>query len=138
MKQKLITLVATLAMGATLLSAAPTEAPKPFLIQDKLPHLSSAIKVLWDDADLALSENQKIRLTKVREETVSSLQALNKQIIPLEAKIVAQAQAGKAPNELKADIENLATLRAQATLIHITCIYNTKLILSKKQFEIIE
>jgi Spy/CpxP family protein refolding chaperone len=160
MKNILLTLVGTTSLlftlSATALNAAPLgmgqgqglgqgvakqnkQAPaKPFLIQGKLPHLSMMVKVLWDDEDLALTQGQKKQLLAIRQETMKTAKELGGKINPLEDEIVKLSFDGAKPKDLKAKVERLASLRAEATMVHLACIYKTKAILTKEQLEIIE
>ncbi len=125
-------------LGLTTLNAnGPTKKAKPFLIQGKLPHLTMDIKILWDDEDLALTKMQKEKLLKVRKYTISNAKALGKQIVKLENKIVEASKSGATPESSKEDVKKLALLRAQATMVHLKCIYDTKKILTKKQLDIV-
>lgn len=140
--KKLFTLLATITLVAglstTALSANTKAKGKPFLIQGKLPHLTMMVKVLWDDADLALSDAQKKKLLQVKKETMSGAKSLAKQINPLEAKIVQASFDGATPASLQADVRKLANLRAEATMIHLKCIYNTRAILTQDQLDLVE
>jgi hypothetical protein len=146
MKTKLTTLLGSVALIATMatstLSASAPQAKKaqgkPFLIQGELPHLTMMVKVFWDDEDVALTSKQKEKLMKIRLETIGGAKALAKEINPLESSIVKRSNEGASPESLKADVTELANLRAKATMIHLQCIYNTRAILSKEQLEIIE
>jgi hypothetical protein len=142
MKKMLITLLSitglTLLFASSTASAAPTSKAKPFLIQGKLPHLSMRLKLLWNDEDLALSTQQKEKLLLIRQDTMKGAKVLSKKINPLEKKIVQAGLSGKEPGLLKAEVEYLASLRAQATMIHLQCIYETKKVLTKEQLAIIE
>jgi len=142
MKKTLLTLLTvtalTLSMGATALNAAQGNKPKPFLIQGKLPHLTMMVKILWDDEDLALTKEQQSKLLLVRKETMSGAKALGKQILPLEEEIVKASQDRATPASLKAKVEKLAALRAEATMIHLNCIYKTREILTDEQIYVIE
>ena len=125
--------------ASTLSAQTPKKAKgKPFLIQGKLPHLTMMVKILWDDEDLALTDTQKEKLLLVRKDTMRGAKGLAKQIHPLEASIVKASFDGATPESLKADVEKLAALRAEATIIHLQCIYNTRAILSKEQLYILE
>ena len=120
------------------LSANNTQKSKPFLIQGKLPHLTMMVKMMWDDADLALTKAQKQKLLKIRKETISGAQKLNKEIMALESKIVQASNQGANPASLKKDVFKLANLRAQATMLHLKCIYNTRKVLTQDQLDILE
>jgi len=120
------------------LSANNAQKSKPFLIQGKLPHLTMMVKMMWDDADLALTKAQKQKLLKIRKETISGAQKLNKEIMALESKIVQASNQGANPASLKKDVFKLANLRAQATMLHLKCIYNTRKVLTQDQLDILE
>ena len=142
MKTKFIALCTVLALtmsiGAVNLNAQAPKPSKPFLIQGKLPHLTGMIKILWDDEDLALSQKQKEKLTLVRENTMKRVKALSKEINKLEAYIIKSTLDGKKPHTLKDDMFKLAKLRADASMIHLECIYDTSEILSPEQLEVIK
>ena len=126
-------------LNTTTLNAVPVKQPsKPFLIQGKLPHLTMLVKMMWDDADVALSAEQKKKLLVVRKETLSQAKALNQKIVPLENEIVEKSLQGVNPKQLEEKVKLLAQLRAQATIVHLRCIYNTKNILTQDQLDIIE
>jgi hypothetical protein len=128
-------------LGISSLQAQQTtknKKAKPFLIQGKLPHLTMMVKMLWNDEDLALTPEQKQKLLIIRKETISGAQALGKKIFALEDKIVKASNEGVTPSELKDDVQELANLRAQATMLHLKCIYNTRKILTTDQLYILE
>ena len=119
-------------LGATAVDA------KPFLIADKLPHLTGMVKILWDDEDLALTAKQKEALLVIKKSTMGGAKALAKKIYALEDEVVKASQAGAKPETLKAKVDEIAALRAKATMIHLDCIYNTRAILTKEQLYIVE
>jgi len=142
LRTKLLPLMASVlliaSLGLTSLDAnTPNKKAKPFLIQGKLPHLTMDIKVLWDDEELALTKEQKQKLLKIRKYTISNAQALGKQIMKLENQIVKASYDGIKPESLKEDVKKLALLRAEATIVHLECIYDTKKVLNKEQLSII-
>lgn len=136
MKTKFFILLSILilSIGSTSLLAKQ----KPFLIHGKLPHLTGTIMQLWDDEDLALTPEQKTKLKQIRLKTVGGLATLKGEVFPLEAKIVKASNEGVNPKDLEEDVEKLAELRAEATMLHLKCIYETKKILTKNQLEMIE
>ena len=144
MKKSFISLVTAVTLisgfGATTLSANQSQKKqsKPFLIQGKLPHLTMMVKMMWDDADVALTPKQKEQLLVVRKETLHGAKVLNQKIIPLENEIVKASFAGVAPKELEKKVKALAELRAEATIVHLKCIYKTRKILTKDQLDMIE
>jgi Spy/CpxP family protein refolding chaperone len=128
-------------VGTTTLNAKPQQQKaqmKPFLIQGKLPHLTMMLKILWDDKDLALTPKQKEQLLKIRKETIVGAKALSKQIQKLENKVVQASNNGAKPASLKENLEKIAALRVEASMLHLNCIYNTKNILTQEQLYIIE
>ncbi len=141
MKSTFLSLLALTLLSATIMTtnlSADEQATKPFLIQGKLPHLTAMVKVLWDDEDLALSDDQKSKLAKVGKDTMTNAKALGKKINKIEAEIVKASNEGSEPESLKTKVSKLASLRAEATMIHLDCIYNTRTILTKDQLYILE
>ena len=142
MKTKLLTLLMATTLlttvGATTLNAAQAKQQKPFLIQGKLPHLTMMVKMMWDDKDLALTPEQKKELLKIRKETIGSAKALGKKIFALEKKVVEGSKFGVAPEKLKKYVDEIAKYRAEATMVHLRCIYNTRKVLTEEQLDILE
>ncbi|WP_415395881.1 Spy/CpxP family protein refolding chaperone [Sulfurimonas sp. CS5] len=136
MTTKFFTIVTLLVLtiGSTSLLAKQ----KPFLIHGQLPHLTAVIMQLWDDEDLALTPEQKTKLKQIRLKTVGGLATLKGEVFPLEAEIVKASKNGTNPKELEEDVEKLAELRAEATMIHLKCLYNTRNILTKKQLKMLD
>ena len=142
MKNKILTLLGAAVLVSSLvltsLNASSVKSAKPFLIQGKLPHLTGMVKILWDDEDFALTTEQQKKLTIVRKNTISRAKAFGKEVNSLESKIVLASEKGATPESLKADVNRLASLRAQATMVHLECIYNTRKVLSDEQLYILE
>ena len=142
MKKTLLTLLtATLLFtgSTTVLSAdKATQQAKPFLIQGKLPHLTMMVKILWDDEDLALTSKQQKQLLKIRKKTMGTAKTLKIKILKLEDKVVKESQAGAKPETMQKLVKEIASLRVQATMIHLECIYDTRAVLSKDQLYIVE
>jgi len=138
MRRKILTLLSAVALLTTLGATTLNAGSKPFLILGKLPHLTGMVKVLWDDEDLALTQEQKAKLIEVRKYTMKNAKALGREINSLEADIVEKSNDGVKPAALKKSVNRLASLRAKATMIHLDCIYNTRAILTEDQLYIIE
>jgi hypothetical protein len=142
MKKTLITLLtATMLLtgSSTLLNANQGDkAAKPFLIQGKLPHLTMMVKILWDDEDLALTPEQKTKLLTIRKHTMGTAKALKIQIIKLENEVVKRSNENAKPASLKALVDDIAKLRAEATMVHLDCIYDTRMILTEDQLYVVE
>ena len=105
----------------------------PFLIKHGLPHLTKMLMKNWDDPKLALTAEQKAALTKVRQETMGSVKSLKPQIMALTKEIVQASKAGTKAADLKAKVEKLALLEAEATMTHLKCIENSKAVLKPEQ-----
>ncbi len=107
----------------------------PFLILGKMPHLTKMVKKNWDSPILGLSDEQKEKLVGVRKATMINVTKLKKEIFPLEKEVAKATMAGDKPESLKAKVEKISKLKAEATMVHIKCIYDTKKILDAKQLE---
>ena len=93
---------------------------------------------LWDDEDLALTPKQKAELKQIRLRTIGGLGTIKGEVFPLETEIVEASTNGATPESLEEDVEKLAELRAEATMIHLKCIYDTRTVLTKEQLQLIE
>lgn len=109
----------------------------PFLITGKMPHLTKMVKKNWDNPSLGLTKTQKEKLVQVRKATMISVTKLKKEILPLEKEIAKATMAGETPKVLKVKVDKLATLKASATMAHITCVHDTKNILDDKQLALL-
>ena len=141
MRTTLLTLLALTLLSTTMITtnlSANQKPSKPFLIQGKLPHLSGMVKILWDDEDLALKSEQKSKLIEIRKNTMKNAKALGKQINSLETEIVQASNDGTKPKLLQEKVSKLASLRAEATMVHLNCIYDTRTVLTKEQLYILE
>lgn len=131
--------------ASTLLAQGSKAAPgngkqknSPFLIVGKLPHLTKLLMKQWDNPELNLSAAQKTELLVVRKETITGVKSLGKKIFPLEKQVADGIFAGQTPDELSSLVANLASLKAEATMIHLRCIYATNKILDQQQMEFLE
>jgi len=136
MKIKFLTLFSLLVLALTSTSLYAKQ--KPFLIHGQLPHLTGTLMQLWDDEDLALTPEQKTKLKHIRQRTIGGLSTIKGEVFPLEKEIVTASTNGAKPESLENDVEKLAELRAEATMLHLRCLYDTRKILTKKQLEIVE
>ena len=111
------------------------QSSSPFLITSGMPHMTKLVKQNWDNPLLNLSKAQKEKLLVVRKATMQSIMRIKPQVKKLEKKIIAMTMAGESPKKLNPMAEQLAQLKAEATKVHIRCIYDTSNILTKKQVE---
>ncbi len=107
----------------------------PFLITGKMPHLTKLLKQQWDNPKLHLSDEQKSKLLIVRKETIGGVQKLAQETAPLEKQVAEGIFSGKTPDELQSVVQEIATLKAKATMIHLRCIYKTSNVLDQQQLE---
>ncbi len=105
----------------------------PFLIKQGLPHYTKMLMKRWDDPELALTSEQKEKLIGVRKATMKSVTSLKPQIMQLRKEIVQASKSGAKSTDLKAKVEKLAALQAEATMTHLKCIEDTKAVLSPDQ-----
>ena len=105
----------------------------PFLIKHGLPHLSKNVMRNWDNPAFALTPEQKEKLTALRKETMGSVMKLKPEVAALKKEIVQASTSGTKAAALKEKVTKLASMEAEATMVHLNCIEKTKEILSKDQ-----
>ncbi|MDX2493924.1 MAG: hypothetical protein QNK27_03065 [Desulfuromusa sp.] len=109
----------------------------PFLITGKMPHLTKLLMKQWDNPKLNLSTEQKDKLLVVRKETIAGVQTLAKKITPLEEQVAEGIFAKQTPEELSSLVQTIAKLKAEATMVHLRCIYETSKVLDTQQLELL-
>ncbi len=107
----------------------------PFLITGKIPHLTQLLMQQWDKPELRLSEGQKGKLLVVRKETIEYVRKLGQEIAPLEKQVAEGILSGKTPDELQSLVQAIAGLKAEASMVHLRCVYNTSNILDRQQLD---
>jgi len=105
----------------------------PFLIKHGLPHLTRDVMRNWDNPVFALTAQQKEKLTAVRKETMGRVKKLKPEVIALKKEIVQASTSGTKASDLKEKVNKLASMEAEATMVHLNCIEKTKEILTKDQ-----
>ncbi len=105
----------------------------PFLIMGKLPHLTKLLMQQWNNPALQLTDAQKEKLLIVRKDTIGGAKKLGAEIAALEQQVVEGLASDKTPEDLKGLVDQVAGLKAQATMLHLACIFNTEKILNKEQ-----
>ena len=105
----------------------------PFLIKHGLPHLTKDVMRNWDNPAFALTPEQKEKLTAVRKETMGSVMKLKPEVMALKKEIVLASTSGTKAADLKEKVNKLASMEADATMVHLNCIEKTKDILTKDQ-----
>ncbi len=105
----------------------------PFLIKSGLPHMSKSVMRSWDNPAFGLTDEQKIALKGIREKTMGSITNIKKEVLPLTKTIISGTLSGKTADELKDKVKKLGELQADATIVQIQCIEETKKVLTKDQ-----
>ena len=109
----------------------------PFLITGELPHLTKLLMQQWDNSTLHLTEEQKPQLLVVRKETIAGVENLAPQIASLQKQVTEGIFIGKTPDELHSIVQAISKLKAEATMIHLKCIFDTSNILNQQQLDIL-
>lgn len=110
----------------------------PFLInKDTLPHLTKILMESWERGTLNLTDKQKEKLLVVRKETMSSVKRIKKALAPLEAEIVELLVDEEELKKIQPKVEEVAKLKAEATMVHLKCLKDSVEILSDEQIEIL-
>lgn len=105
----------------------------PFLIKNGLPHMSMLVMHSWNDPAFGLTDEQKSTLEGIRKKTMGSVMNIKKEILPLTKEIISGTLSGKTADELKDKVKKLGELEAEATIVQIQCIGETKKVLTKDQ-----
>jgi len=105
----------------------------PFLIVGKMPHLTKLLMQQWDNPTLNLSAEQKEQLLVIRKRTIGGVRHLAPKIATLENQVAEGIARGKTPEELADQVQSIAQLKSEATLLHLRCIYDTDKILNQQQ-----
>ena len=142
----LATLAIIFSLSSTNLMAQGNNSPvgesqqkkqSPFLITGELPHLTKLLMEQWDNSTLHLTEDQKPQLLVVRKETMAGVKNLAPQIASLRKQVTEGIFNGKTPDELNSVVQAISKLKAEATMIHLKCIFDTSKILNQQQLDIL-
>ena len=131
LKKYFVLMIISLLTASTLFGATPKN--PPFLILGKIPHYVGMINDNWDNKKLALSEEQKEKLTQVRKNTIKKVMKLKKRLATLEQEVANNILSGSTPKELQEKLKVIANYKIKATTAHLNCAYRTQQILSKEQ-----
>ena len=105
----------------------------PFLIKHGLPHMTKMVKQYMNDPAFNLTADQKVKLMTIAQETMGAVKRIKPEVMQLKKQIVKATTAGATAASLKAKVEKLAALEAEATMVHLNCIEKTKAVLTKDQ-----
>jgi mono/diheme cytochrome c family protein len=110
----------------------------PFLMnQDALPHVTKILIENWDKESLGLSKEQKENLLIVRKETMSGIKKIKKSLRVLEESIIEMSIDSADLKKIEPKVNEVAKLKAQATMIQLKCLKDSIKILNDKQIEMI-
>ena len=110
----------------------------PFLMNiDALPHLTKILMHHWDKEALNLSKEQKEKLLVVRKETMTGVKKIKQALKPLQSEIMDLMYEGADLKLLQPKVDEVAKLKAQATMIHLKCLKDSIEVLTDKQMEYI-
>ena len=110
----------------------------PFLMNiDTLPHLTKILMQNWDKEALNLSKEQKEKLLVVRKETMSGVKKIKKVLKPLQSEIMDLMYDGADLKAIQPKVDEIAKLKAKATMIHLKCLKDSIEILTDEQVEYI-
>jgi mono/diheme cytochrome c family protein len=108
----------------------------PFLMnQDALPHLTKMLIENWDKGALGLTPEQKTKLLVVRKETMSGVKQVKAKLATFENDIIEALVDEEALKIMQPKVEEVAKLKAQATMIHLKCLKESVEILTEEQLE---
>ena len=99
----------------------------------KLPSPMRMLMRLENDPKMALTAEQKSKLEAQRNEMMPKMMKLKEEIRTLSKEIRQACKNNASAAEQKASVEKLAVLKAQATMLKLTCIDGVKKILNKEQ-----
>jgi len=105
----------------------------PLLIAKGLPSLMRVVERHGDDAKLALTAEQKIKLDAQRDEMMPKMMNFKSEIAALKKDIVKASRAGAKIGDLEAKVKKLGTLETDATMLKLTCIAGVHAMLSPEQ-----
>ena len=130
--------LATIIIGLLVLASLAQAAQKPpFLILSGIPHYTGIIQMNWDNKELALTKEQKVKLLKIRKETMQGIISMKKKIAPLEAKVIGKIEFDSELKEFDKILIQISKYKAEATKVHLKCVYDTKKVLTEKQLDIL-
>ena len=112
-------------------------AQPPFLSQGYIPHYTKKIANNWDNDFLELSDTQKLKLLKIRKDTMGGLNKLKALLEPVEQELADRIQKNEKPEDLKELIQKIADYKSKATMIHLHCVYNTQQVLTRDQLDLL-
>ncbi len=110
----------------------------PFLMnQDALPHLTKILLENWTKGTLNLSDGQKEKLLRVRQDTLVGVKKIKKILADLELEIIEMVVDNQEASKIEPKLKEIATLKIQASMIQFKCLQDSIKILNDKQLELL-
>jgi hypothetical protein len=110
----------------------------PFLLNSRaLPHMTKVLVENWDKGTFALNVEQKEKLLIVRKVTLTAVKNIKNQIKVLEKEIIEIMFDGEDVKNADSMLEQIATLKIEASKVHLKCIADTIEILNDEQMELL-
>ena len=110
----------------------------PFLMnQSALPHLTKILIENWEKGTLNLSNEQKEKLLVVRKETMRGVKEVKIKLKKLEAEIIEMSIDGEELSRVKPKVDEVAKLKAKATMIQLKCLKDSIETLNDEQLELL-
>lgn len=100
-----------------------------------LPSAMRWIEEFKDNGKLALTAEQKTKLEAQHNKMMPEMMKLKGEIQALTKKIKKQCKKGVALTDIQADVEKLAKLKTQTTMMKLTCLRGIKSTISKEQWK---
>lgn len=109
-----------------------------FLINEKeLPKLTKLLIENWGKGKLSLSNCQKEKLLLIRQEIIKTIMEIKDKVAFLESDIVEMTVDGDDIENIEVKVNEVAKLKAKATITQIKCLKDTLEILNDKQLYIL-
>jgi len=99
-----------------------------------LPSAMRWIEKHKENTTLALTAEQKTKLEAQRDKMMPEMMKLKKEIATLAKKIKVKCRKNVELNEIQKDVEKLAQLKIETTMMKMTCLRGVKSTLSKEQW----
>lgn len=107
-----------------------------FLIHSNLPHFMKVFGEYGDDPRLALSKEQKAKLSSLQQELALAIVSMAERIKKAELEVMhLVVYEGKNTKDVEAKLQEIANLRLEMTKNHVECINTFYKTLSKEQYK---
>lgn len=110
----------------------------PFLMnQDSLPHLTKILLENWTKGTLNLTDEQKEKLLRVRQDTLIGVKKIKKILSNLEPEIIEMVVDNQDRFKIERKLKEVASLKVKASLIQFKCLQDSIKNLNDKQIDLL-